>query len=120
MSLKYIRNYFTAMDFSKKIFRYKVAVGLVNKQLREEVLINGKPMTQNYLNNDIDEKYGKSWNSGREESLPNTTLENILLVCDYFRIDIQLYFSRIDTISPEEVDATIESKSKIKRLYSSY
>jgi len=117
LNWKYFRNYFTAMEFSKKTFRYRVAVGVVNKQLREEILINGKPMTQTYLNNDIDEKYGKSWNSGREESLPNTTLENILMVCDYFQIDIQKYFSRISEVSSKEVDNAIESKPKIKRLY---
>ena len=59
------------MEFRTKIFRYKVAVGIVNKGLRENILIKGKPMTQIYLNNDIKEIYDIDWNSGREESIHN-------------------------------------------------
>lgn len=77
-------------------------------------------MTQIYLNNDIKEKYNIDWNSAREESLPNTTLQNIFLICDYFNIDISKYFEIVKNVSDEEVDIAINSKKKLTRLYSIY
>ncbi|MXS71586.1 hypothetical protein GSF70_10185 [Flavobacteriaceae bacterium W22] len=108
------------MEYQKKVFRYKVAVGVVNKRLREEILINGKPMTQVYLNIDIKEKYNVDWNSAREESLPNTTLQNIYLICDYFKISNSKYFEIVNSLTDNEIDKTIISKKKLTRLYSIY
>lgn len=73
-------------------------------------------MTQIYLNNDIKEKYNIDWNSAREESLPNTTLQNIFLICDYFNIDISKYFEIVKNVSDEEVDIAINSKKTNKTL----
>lgn len=108
------------MQYQKKVFRYKVAVGIVNKRLREGILVNNKAMTQIYLNNDIKEKYNIDWNCAREESAPNTTLQNIYLICDYFKIDISRYFEIINNVSDEEIDEAINSKKKLIRLYSIY
>ena len=120
MNLQFFINYFTVMQYQKKVFRYKVAVGLVNKRLREGIFVNNKPMTQIYLNNDIKERYNIEWNCAREESLPNTTLQNIFLICDYFNIDISRYFEIVKSVSDEEVDIAINSKKKLTRLYSIY
>lgn len=120
MKLQFFIKYFTVMQYQKKVFRYKVAVGIVNKRLRERILINGKPMIQTYLNNDIKEKYKIDWNSAREESLPNTTLQNLHLICDYFKIDISVYFDIIKNVTDEEIDIAINSKKKLTRLYSIY
>ncbi|SHG14742.1 hypothetical protein [Chryseobacterium vrystaatense] len=106
------------MEYHKKIFRYKVAVGAVNKRLRESIIVSGKPMTQEYLNNDILEKYNIVWNAGREESLPNTTIENIYLICDYFKIEIDFYFQFVKKITDEEINDSIKSKKKLSRLHS--
>lgn len=106
------------MEYYKKVFRYKVAVGIVNKRLRENISINGKSMTQEYLNNDILEKYDIVWNTGREESVPNTTIENIYLICDYFKIDVEIYFQYVKKITSKEINDSINSKKKLTRLYS--
>jgi len=74
-------------------------------------------MSQQYLNNDIYEKYNKTWNSAREESLPNTTLENMLLICDYFSIKTDEFFKLVNIISRHEIDDAIMSKNKLKSLY---
>ncbi|MPN00438.1 hypothetical protein SDC9_147633 [bioreactor metagenome] len=108
---------FYFMKFHREIFRYKVAVGIVLKQLRREILIDGKPMTQEFLNNDISEKYNKSWNSAREETLPNTTLENLYLISDYFKIDIDYFFQLVKKITKKEIDDTIERKIRLNNLY---
>ncbi|MEN2436494.1 hypothetical protein AAH994_13840 [Weeksellaceae bacterium A-14] len=105
------------MKFHKEIFRYKVAVGIALKKLRTEIIIDGKPMTQQYLNNDIYEKYNKSWNSAREETLPNTTLENIYLISDYFKIDITNFFQLVKSISKIEIDDAIKNKIRLNNLY---
>ncbi|WP_185248275.1 hypothetical protein [Chryseobacterium bernardetii] len=118
--MQFFINYFTAVQYQKKVFRYKVAVGIINKRLREAISINSKPMTQIYLNNDIKDKYNIDWNSAREESLPNTTLQNVFLICDYFKIDISKYFEIVKNVSDEEVDIAINSKKKLTRLYSIY
>ena len=108
---------FYLMKFHKEIFRYKVAVGLIFKKLRTEILINEKPMTQQYLNNDIFEKYSKSWNCAREETLPNTTLENIFIICDYFKIDVDYFFELIKSITKNDIDQAIKNKDKLKKMY---
>ncbi|MDR6461612.1 hypothetical protein [Chryseobacterium sediminis] len=105
------------MKLHKEIFRYKVAVGLVLKKIRTGILIDGKPMTQQYLNNDISEKYNKSWNSAREETLPNTTLENLYIICDYFKIDIDYFFRLVKNITKKEIDDAISAKIRLKNLY---
>lgn len=105
------------MKFHKEIFRYKVAVGIAFKKLRLEIIIDGKPMTQQYLNNDIYEKYNKSWNSAREETLPNTTLENLYLISDYFKIDVTYFFQLVQSISKKEVDDAIKNKIRLSNLY---
>lgn len=105
------------MEFHKEIFKYKVAVGLVFKKLRTSIMIYGKPMTQQYLNNDIYEKYDKSWNCAREETFPNTTLENIYLICHYFKIDIDYFFHLVKDIPAEEIDLTIKNKNRLNSLY---
>lgn len=99
------------------LFKYRVAVGIVNKQLRESIIINNKSMTMVYLNNDFQIKYGKSWNSGREETLPNTTLENIILLADYFGLSVEKYFEKVNQITPEQIDIAILSKQKLTALY---
>lgn len=120
MKIRFFINYFTVMEYLRKVFRYKVAVGIINKRLRENISINGKPMTQEYLNNDINDKYDIVWNTAREESLPNTTIQNIHLICDYFKIDISTYFQLIEEVSDREIDNNIESKKKLTRLYSEF
>lgn len=108
---------FYLMNFHKEIFRYKVAVGIVLKKLRTEIIIDGKPMTQQYLNNEISEKYNKSWNCAREETLPNTTLENLYFITDYFKIDIDFFFQLVKSITKKEIDDTIKNKIRLKNLY---
>ena len=105
------------MKFQREIFRYKVAVGIVFKKLRTDLLIEGRPMTQQYLNNDISERYNKSWNSAREETLPNTTLENLYLICNYFNINFDYFFQLVQNVTKKEVDDTIEGKSRLSNLY---
>ncbi|MDQ1096609.1 MULTISPECIES: hypothetical protein [Chryseobacterium] len=105
------------MKFHKEIFRYKVAVGLALKKLRTEILIDKKPMTQQYLNDDISEKYNKSWNSAREETLPNTTLENLYVICNYFEIEIDNFFKIVKNITDKEIDEAIRSKKKLSTIY---
>ena len=51
-------------------------------------------MTQQYINNDIFIKYSKSWNSAREEALPNTTLENLLLLLITLTLVLKNYLSK--------------------------
>ncbi len=104
------------MNFRIKNFRYKVAVGLTFKRLRVETIIDNKPMSQQFLNNDIAVKYNKTWNSGREESLPNTTLENLLIICDYFKISVEDFFKLVGKISDKEINHAINEKVKLKRL----
>lgn len=99
------------------LFKYRVAVGIVNKQLRESILINNKPMTMIYLNNDFQIKYGKAWNSGREETLPNTTLENIILLTDYFDLSVEKYFQIVNQVTPEQINRAICSKEKLTKIY---
>ncbi|KPH14801.1 hypothetical protein AMQ68_05020 [Chryseobacterium sp. ERMR1:04] len=70
--------------------------------IRTKILIDGRPMTQQYLNNDISEKYNKSWNSAREEILPNTILENLDLISDYFKIEIDDFFQLVKNITKKK------------------
>lgn len=107
------------MKFHEDIFKYKVAVGLVFKKLRITIIINGKPMTQQYLNNDIYEKYGKSWNCAREETFPNTTLENIYLICNYFNIEIDYFFQLVKNVPADDIDIAIKNKYRLSKLYKS-
>ncbi|WP_159801697.1 hypothetical protein [Flavobacterium sp. MK4S-17] len=83
--------------------------------MRIQVLIAGKPMTQQYLNNEISLKYSKSWNSGREESMPNTTLENLFLICDYFNISIEDFFKLVNTVSQKEINDEISRKVRLQK-----
>lgn len=99
------------------LFKYRVAVGIVNKQLRESILINDKSMTMIYLNNDFQVKYGKAWNSGREETLPNTTLENIILLTDYFDLTIEKYFKKVNQVTPEQINSAIANKERLTKMY---
>lgn len=80
-------------------------------------MIDGKPMSQNHLNDQIQFKYSKSWNSAREESLPNTRLENLFLISEYFQISLEDFFKQIDKISKKEIDQEIERKEKLQKLY---
>ncbi|MGY5849553.1 hypothetical protein [Salegentibacter sp. F14] len=114
--LKFIK-YFTDVKYEKKLFRYRVAVGIVFKKLRIETTINNKPLIQQALNDKIQIKYNKTWNAAREESLPNTTLENLYLMCDFFELSFEELFRRIDNISATEIDDTIRQRSKLSRLY---
>lgn len=107
------------MDYKRKIFREKVAIGIIFKKLRTAIIIDEKPMTQGYLNNDIHEKFDKTWNSGREESLPNTTLENLLLMCDYFKLKPTEFFKLVDAVSEKEITKAIQSKEKLSKAYRS-
>ncbi len=72
-------------------------------------------MTQQYLNNEISLKYSKSWNSGREESMPNTTLENLFLICDYFNISIEDFFKLVNTVSQKEINDEISRKVRLQK-----
>ncbi len=74
-------------------------------------------MTQQYLNDDVSEKYNKSWNSAREETLPNTTLENLYVICSYFEIEIDNFFKIVKNITDEEIDEAIKSKKKLSTIY---
>ncbi|MFL9845613.1 hypothetical protein [Flavobacterium rhizosphaerae] len=103
------------MNFQIKNIRYRIAVGIIFKRLRVQVLIAGKPMTQQYLNNEISLKYSKSWNSGREESMPNTTLENLFLICDYFNISIEDFFKLVNTVSQKEINDEISRKVTLQK-----
>ncbi len=114
--LKFIE-YFTNVKYEKKLFRYRVAVGIVFKKLRLETTINNKPLIQQALNDRIQIKYNKAWNAAREESLPNTTLENLYLMCDFFQLSFEELFKRIDSISANEIDITIKHRRKLSRLY---
>ena len=67
-------------------------------------------MTQQYINNDIFIKYSKSWNSAREEALPNTTLENLFIIADYFNISIEELFEQVAKVSKIEIDSAIREK----------
>ena len=68
-------------------------------------------MTQQYINNDIFIKYSKSWNAAREEALPNTTLENLFIIADYFNISIEELFEQVAKVSKIEIDSAIREKN---------
>lgn len=74
------------------------------------IKIDNKAMTQQYINNDIFIKYSKSWNSAREEALPNTTLENLFIIADYFNISIEELFEQVAKVSKIEIDSAIREK----------
>lgn len=109
--------YFTRVNYLEKTFRFKVAVGISLRKLREELIVDGKPMTQNSLNDNILIRYKKTWNSAREESLPNTRLDNLFLISDFFKISLEELFRKVNLITNKEIDQEIKSKVKLKRLY---
>lgn len=82
------------MNYQLQSFRYRVAVGITFKKLRVAIKIDNKAMTQQYINNDIFIKYSKSWNAAREEALPNTTLENLLLLLITLTLVLKNYLSK--------------------------
>lgn len=105
------------MNYKERTFRFKVAVGIVLRSLREDRIIDGKPMTQTSLNDHIQFKYQKTWNSAREESLPNTRLDNLFLISDFFGITLKDFFEQVTQIDQKQIDQEIKSKVKLKRLY---
>ena len=110
--------YFTNVNYQKKTFRFRVAVGIVLQRLRTDIIIDEKPMTQNSLNDNILLRYKKTWNSAREESLPNTRLDNLYLISDFFGISLEDFFREVNQINEKEIDQEIKSKVKLRRLYS--
>ncbi len=80
-------------------------------------MVEGKPMTQQQLNNEIQEKYNKTWNSGREETLPNTTLENLLMMCDYFKLKPAEFFELVEKVTEKEFTDTVNNKEKLSTAY---
>ena len=107
------------MNYWEKTFRFRVAVGICFRKLRESIIIDGKPMTQNTLNDNILLRYNKTWNSAREESLPNTRLANLYLISDFFGISLEDFFKKVHQINEKEINEEIQSKIKLRRLYSS-
>lgn len=102
------------MNYQLQSFRYRVAVGITFKKLRVAIKIDNKAMTQQYINNDIFIKYSKSWNAAREEALPNTTLENLFIIADYFNISIEELFEQVAKVSKIEIDSAIREKKNTK------
>ncbi|MCT3915227.1 hypothetical protein CMU59_06205 [Elizabethkingia anophelis] len=105
------------MNYQLQSFRYRVAVGITFKKLRVAIKIDNKAMTQQYLNNDIFIKYSKSWNAAREEALPNTTLENLFIIADYFNISIEELFEQVAKVSKIEIDSAIKEKKILREKY---
>lgn len=105
------------MNYKERTFRFKVAIGIVLRLLRENRIVDGKPMTQTSLNDNILFKYQKTWNSAREESLPNTRLDNLYLISDFFGISLKDFFEKVSQIDEKQIDQEIKSKVKLKRLY---
>ncbi|MDV4115300.1 MULTISPECIES: hypothetical protein [Elizabethkingia] len=105
------------MNYQLQSFRYRVAVGITFKKLRVAIKIDNKAMTQQYINNDIFIKYSKSWNSAREEALPNTTLENLFIIADYFNISIEELFEQVAKVSKIEIDSAIREKKILREKY---
>ena len=105
------------MTHKEKTFRFKVAVGIILRQLREEKSTDGKPLTQNSLNNEILLEYKKTWNSAREESLPNSRLDNLFLISDFFGVPLEQFFRKVSEVTEEEINQEIRSKSKLQKLY---
>ncbi len=100
-----------------KVLRFRVAAGIILQRLRKNIIINGKSMSQNYLNDQIQLKYSKSWNSAREESLPNTRLENLYLISNYFKISLEEFFKQVDSVTKNEIDSEIERKEKLQKEF---
>lgn len=107
--------YFIYVNQDIEIFRFRVAVGIILQKLRKRIVINGKSISQNHLNDQIHLKYSKSWNSAREETLPNTRLENLYLISDYFQISLEEFFKQVNKISKKEIDEEIERKEKLQK-----
>ncbi|ATL42186.1 MULTISPECIES: hypothetical protein [Weeksellaceae] len=105
------------MNYQLQSFRYRVAVGITFKKLRVAIKIDNKAMTQQYINNDIFIKYSKSWNAAREEALPNTTLENLFIIADYFNISIEELFEQVAKVSKIEIDSAIREKKILREKY---
>ncbi|HAY3555628.1 TPA: hypothetical protein JSQ58_002300 [Elizabethkingia meningoseptica] len=105
------------MNYQLQSFRYRVAVGITFKKLRVALKIDNKAMTQQYINNDIFIKYSKSWNAAREEALPNTTLENLFIIADYFNISIEELFEQVAKVSKIEIDSAIREKKILREKY---
>ena len=105
------------MNYQLQSFRYRVAVGITFKKLRVAIKIDNKAMTQQYINNDIFIKYSKSWNAAREEALPNTTLENLFIIADYFNISIEELFEQVAKVSKIEIDSAIREKKILRDKY---
>ncbi|AVF49558.1 MULTISPECIES: hypothetical protein [Weeksellaceae] len=105
------------MNYQLQSFRYRVAVGITFKKLRVAIKIDNKAMTQQYLNNDIFIKYSKSWNAAREEALPNTTLENLFIIANYFNISIEELFEQVAKVSKAEIDSAIREKKILREKY---
>lgn len=105
------------MKHELKILRFRVAAGIILQRLRKNIIINGKSMSQNYLNDQIQLKYSKSWNSAREESLPNTRLENLYLISNYFKISLEEFFKQVDSVTKNEIDSEIERKEKLQKEF---
>ena len=105
------------MNYQLQSFRYRVAAGITFKKLRVAIKIDNKAMTQQYINNDIFIKYSKSWNSAREEALPNTTLENLFIIADYFNISIEELFEQVAKVSKIEIDSAIREKKILREKY---
>ncbi|MDV4035714.1 hypothetical protein CMT63_09495 [Elizabethkingia anophelis] len=105
------------MNYQLQSFRYRVAVGITFKKLRVAIKIDNKAMTQQYLNNDNFIKYSKSWNAAREEALPNTTLENLFIIANYFNISIEELFEQVAKVSKAEIDSAIREKKILREKY---
>lgn len=105
------------MNYQLQSFRYRVAVGITFKKLRVALKIDNKAMTQEYLNNDIFVKYSKTWNAAREEALPNTTLENLFIIANYFNISIEELFELVAKVSKDEIDSAIKEKKTLREKY---
>ena len=104
------------MTYKEKTFRFKVAVGIILRKLREEKSTDGKPFTQNSLNDEILLEYKKAWNSAREESLPNTRLDNLFLISDFFGVPLEQFFRKVSEVTEEEINHEIRSKRKLLKL----
>lgn len=97
---------------------FRISIEMVLKDLRKEKGIaqgNKKGLSQHVVNADFANNFGTTLNMGRIESDPNFTIENLLIICDYFDIPISDFFRRVEQKEEMEIKAFLKRKVRKRK-----
>lgn len=93
-----------------KISRFKTAITLVLKRLRQQ-----KDVTQANMNADILDNFGFTHNMGRNELEANFTMETLYIYCQYFNISAVDFFQMVSDVKSSEIDHYLKEKAERKK-----